>query len=129
MTQQINRRFIEYFLKINGVRIDAPPREIRAILERARWSSADIELALRVCTDACGQDTEVSGRTFRPDVEWTSAELSDLLGVRVEVTPSDRARHSRKDATTWHLAFHILLCVCTAAVAAVLVFVALTYLS
>jgi len=131
MTQQINKRFVEYFLKINGVRIDAPQKDIRAILERARWSSVDIDRALHVCAAECGMDGEVSGRTFRPDVDWTSAELSDLLGVRVAITPHDRVSllNAQRKESSGHFGLHLLLCFCAAALAATVVFAALIHLS
>lgn len=64
-----------------------PDNEVRLVLERAHWSESDIVDALTVLR----ADPYTTGlqrmQQFRTDMEFSSSELSRLLGVDVVIDP------------------------------------------
>ncbi len=95
----LDKRFVERFLKLNHVAVDAPAAEIKSVLTKARWNTEEIETALMLVqgTDPNAQEKlrqRESERAFRPDIDWSSSKLSSLLGIDVVVDP----RHIRMPA-------------------------------
>lgn len=124
----IDRHFLTCFLRLNNVDPQASPGEVRAVLESARWPQEDIEHALALCA---GSENRIDV-PFRPDMQWSSPQLSSLLGVDVVVDPA-QVKFEQGHMRSLHRIFeHALLCVsiCTAAlgVAALLGFGLMYYL-
>ncbi len=69
--------------------------EVRAVLVKAAWSKSEIDAALALLRTG-GQGSIAPGSSanaFNPDMEFSSKQLSSLLGVDVVVDPGRLAYH------------------------------------
>lgn len=97
----LDKEFIERFLKLNNVPITGADGEIRKALTDARWSQDEVEAALVLLRSPDSAPGIVgvskgSAGIFRPDFNWSSEQLSALLGVDVIVNPSSLRLSSQK---------------------------------
>ena len=111
MTQ---RRFIEHILKLNNTSKDAPEEELRALFEQAAWTAKDIDEAIQLCTTLNVDDQDVASSTvgtFRPDREWSSEQLSSLLGVAVVTNPAEQTElhESERKEESAHATYTVLI--------------------
>lgn len=85
----INRTQIKSLLKINGVPDTSPDEEIRSVLLSARYSNDEVDTAIMVLReDTKTNKTRVDGlhKIFRTDQALKPEEISQLLGIQVDLT-------------------------------------------
>lgn len=88
----IEKRNIEAFLRINGIPPTAKDEEIRSVLISARWNKNEVDTALMVLKENIKNQTthvDTLHKVFNSDNRLTSAEISSLLGIDVDITGSD----------------------------------------
>ena len=87
----IDKRFVESFLRLNNISTTASTAEIRTILTQAHWPPEQIKEALLLYTTdgtiAQALSKRQPSQMFRPDMDWSSSNLSSLLGTDVIVDP------------------------------------------
>jgi hypothetical protein len=88
-----DRAFINNFLKVNGISADASDDDIRKVLENARWTEEEIDVALFILRGDVDDSgivalTKHDAALFRPEIDIGSKSLSRLLGVDVIVDPA-----------------------------------------
>ncbi len=98
-----DRAFINNFLKVNGISADSSDTDIRKVLEDARWTKEEIDVALFILRGDVDDSgivafTKHDTALFRPDINIGSKNLSRLLGVDVIVDPSLIKSDSKKRA-------------------------------
>lgn len=99
----MDKRFLESFLRLNNISANAPAAEVEAVLTRANWPKEEIQEALLTRSGAGATTTRSlfnHGQTFRPDMQWPSAQISSLLGIDVIVDP-----HALRLSATTHERF------------------------
>lgn len=67
--------------------------EVRSILTKAGWGQSEIEASLGILKGSEDQDSLIAlqggdPQAFRPDMEFSSQDLSRLLGIDVVIDPS-----------------------------------------
>jgi hypothetical protein len=85
----INRRQVENILKINGVTPTSADQEIRSVLLSARYNKDEVDSAIMVLRqNVKTNETTVEGlhKVFRTDLALKPSEVSDLLGVQIDVS-------------------------------------------
>ncbi len=93
----IKRDQIEAILKINGVQPTSPDEQIRSVLLSARYSKDEVDTAIMVLRENTKTNqTRVDGlhKVFRTDEALAPEEISQLLGIEVDL--SDRVRPQSK---------------------------------
>ncbi len=88
----IEKRNIESFLRINGIPPTAKDEEIRSVLISARWNKNEVDTALMVLKENIKNQTthvDTLHKVFNSDNRLTSAEISSLLGIDVDISSSD----------------------------------------
>jgi sensor histidine kinase YesM len=84
----MNRNQLISLLKINGLMVDAPEDDIRAVLENAKYSDLEIESALKIIKDknsVAASRTDGLHRVFYTDGSLQPGEISNLLGVDISL--------------------------------------------
>lgn len=103
----IDSRHIESLLKVNGLQKSAPDEQIRSVLLSARFKEDEIETALMVLRENINtKQTKVDGlhKIFRTDQTLSSAEISKLLGINVDIDSINVVEASHKnDIKAWQM--------------------------
>jgi hypothetical protein len=84
----ISKKQIESILKINGVNPASPDEEIRSVLLSARYKEDEVDTALMVLRENTKtKKTRVEGlhKVFRTEETLNSEEISQLLGIDVDI--------------------------------------------
>ncbi len=96
----LDKRHIESILKINGLANSSPDEEIRSMLLSARFNNDEVETALMVLRENTKTNqTHVDGlhKVFRSDQTLKPSEISQLLGIHVDIaTPMERRSAARR---------------------------------
>jgi hypothetical protein len=85
----IDRNHIEKILKINGKSPSDPDDVIRSVLLSARYSKDEVDTALMVLREnSTTKQMRVEGlhKVFRTDNALRPQEISELLGIDVDIT-------------------------------------------
>jgi hypothetical protein len=88
----IEKRNVEAFLKVNGIPPTAKDEEIRSVLLSARWNNNEVDTALMVLKENTkSNETHVDTlhKVFNSDDRLSSAEISKLLGIDVNLSDND----------------------------------------
>lgn len=96
----INRDHIESILKINGVAPGSPDEQIRSVLMSARYSKDEVDTAIMVLRENIKtKTTRVDGlhKIFRTDESLRPEEISQLLGIEVNIDQTLNARSKSKE--------------------------------
>lgn len=102
----IKRDQIEAILKINGVPPGSADEEIRSVLLSARYSKDEADTAIMVLRENTKTNqTRVEGlhKVFRSDEALKPEEISQLLGIEVDITETITSRSRGRDLTTVHI--------------------------
>lgn len=94
----VDKNFLQSFLKLNTPSDRMTDSDVRSVLSRAGWAQTEIEAALALLKSGVpggGMVPQMAGvgvpAVMQPTTEFSSEQLSRLLGVDVEVDP-DRVR-------------------------------------
>jgi hypothetical protein len=85
----VDKKHIESILKINGLAPTAPDEQIRSVLLSARFNMDEVDAALLVLRENTKTSaTRVDGlhRVFRSDQILKAQEVSELLGIEMQIT-------------------------------------------
>lgn len=96
----IQREQIESILKINGVAPGSPDEQIRSVLLSARYSKDEVDTAIMVLRENTKTNkTRVDGlhKIFRSDQALKPHEISQLLGIEVDVTDAIATQGKTRD--------------------------------
>lgn len=99
----IEKRNIESFMRVNGIPATANDEEIRSVLISARWNENEVDTALMVLKEnTTTKQTHVDTlhKVFNTDDRLNSQEISNLLGINVELTDRDVTKVNAKRART-----------------------------
>ena len=118
----ISKKQLESFLKANGIAMDAPDGEIKAMLLAARWNAQDVDTAITVLRedpDTKTQHVESLNKLFRSDDRPKPETISAMLGIGMELLPSDvdHKEMRKRSTTTKDWAFIIILSILLAVTA------------
>lgn len=89
----LDKHFLDSFLKLNHTSAQMTQGEITSVLRAAGWQAADIESALSLLENN-GQNINTppppspNTSTFRPEMDFSSEQLSKLLGVDIVIDPA-----------------------------------------
>ncbi len=91
----LDKQFLQSFLKLNNASEKMSDEEVRGVLDRAGWTQSETEAALALLRSDvqnaeslfASQSATLGGTTFRPGTDMSSAQISSLLGVDVEIDP------------------------------------------
>lgn len=100
----INRDQIETILKINGVAPGSPDDKIRSVLLSARYSKDEVNTAIMVLREnTTTNETRVDGlhKIFRSDEGLKPEEISQLLGIDVDISDRVSARKKARNLSTF----------------------------
>lgn len=95
----IDRKHIESILQANGITPTANDEEIRSVLVSAKWSENEVDTALSVLkenTQNFETHIDTLHKIFRTDESLSSHEISNLLGIDVDL-PSREHRAENSD--------------------------------
>lgn len=95
----LEKRNIEAFLKVNGIPPTAKDEEIRSVLLSARWNNNEVDTALMVLKENTkNNETHVDTlhKVFNSDDRLSSAEISKLLGIDVNLSDFEGVSVSKK---------------------------------
>jgi hypothetical protein len=95
----IEKRNVEAFLKVNGIPPTAKDEEIRSVLLSARWNNNEVDTALMVLKENTkNNETHVDTlhKVFNSDDRLSSAEITKLLGIDVNLSDFEGESLSRK---------------------------------
>jgi len=113
-----DKRHIESILKINGLANSSPDEEIRSVLLSARFNNDEVETAMMVLRENTKTNqTHVDGlhKVFRTDQALKPSEISQLLGIDVDIaTPMEK-----KEAAQRYTLLHVFLLWATSMIIAV----------
>lgn len=85
----VDKKHVESILKINGLGTTAPDEQIRSVLLSARFNKDEVDAAMMVLRENTKTNaTRVDGlhKVFRTDEGLKANEISQLLGIEVQVT-------------------------------------------
>jgi len=88
----INKKYLESLLHANGVKPPTTDEEIRSVLISARFKDNEVEKALMILredTESHETRVETLHNVFRSDKKLRPQEISDLLGVEVNISNFD----------------------------------------
>jgi hypothetical protein len=97
----IEKRNIETFMRVNGIPATADDEEIRSVLISARWNENEVDTALMVLKEnTLTKQTHVDTmhKVFNTDDRLSAAEISNLLGIDVQLSNHDTEDASVKRA-------------------------------
>lgn len=100
----INRDHIESILKINGVAPGSPDEQIRSVLMSARYSKDEVDTAIMVLRENIKtKSTRVDGlhKIFRTDEALRPEEISQLLGIEVNIDQSINTQSRSRDLSKY----------------------------
>ena len=88
----LDKNFIQSFLKVNDAPEHMSDSDVKALLSRAGWTQTEVDAALAVlkggASIGAGSTPQFAGGpVYQPVNEFSSQQLSKLLGVDVEVDP------------------------------------------
>jgi len=84
----LDKNFLQSFLRVNNASPDMSDAEVRTVLGRAGWSESEIAAAIVLLrTETPSVQKGEANLPFRPDMEFSSSQLSELLGVDVVIDP------------------------------------------
>ncbi len=87
----LDKQFLDSVLRLNHSSAAMTDGEVAAVLEKAGWKPEDIESALVMLhtteEDSAEDASRTLGASFRPDMDFSSKDLSKLLGVDVTLDP------------------------------------------
>lgn len=127
----IQRAQIEQILRINGVEVGAPDEEIKSVLLSARWHEDDIETAIMVLREnKKSHQTHVDTvhKVFHTDQKLDSEAVSSLLGIEMNVSPSQVNPHIRNKNASFQFNTLLVLALVSLALSVIFVFAAMWYL-
>lgn len=102
----LDKNFLQSFLKVNNASENMSDAEVRKVLETAGWSQTEIDAALSLLRTGVQGSTETIGKPlarFHPDMEFSSNQLSSLLGLDVTIDPENVKRGITGVATSGHI--------------------------
>lgn len=102
----ISREHIESILKINGVAPTSDDSEIRSVLLSARYNNDEVDTAIMVLRqDSKTRQTRVDGlhKVFHTNDALNSAEISELLGVDVDLSHLEMQRQATNRLNIAHI--------------------------
>lgn len=82
----LDKHFLDSFLKINNASSAMTNIEVSSVLKNAGWSQSEIDGALALLRNGASEGKEGTV-PFRPDMDFSSSQLSHLLGVDVTLDP------------------------------------------
>jgi len=94
----LDRNFLQSFLRVNNASEAMSNEDIAKILFRAGWLQTETDEAitlLRSNTNGSMYSEKRKAVGFRPDMDFSSAQLSVLLGVDVVIDPSKLSTHQQ----------------------------------
>lgn len=85
----LDKNFLQSFLHVNNASESMSDVEVRAVLQKAGWSESEVLTALALLRSKTNPSTESAGThmPFHQGMEFSSSQLSHLLGVDVEIDP------------------------------------------
>ncbi len=93
----LDKLFLQSFLKVNNASESMSDEEVRAVLTKAAWSKSEIDAAIALLRTGSGNGSIVAqtsgGNAFNPNMEFSSKQLSSLLGVDIAIDPRNIAYH------------------------------------
>ncbi len=93
------KRQIEDLLRINGVPPTSPDEEIKSFLLSAQWHENDVEAALLVLKENVkNHKTHIDTlqKVFSSDEKMKPNTIADLLGVDIDITNTNFAKHWKR---------------------------------
>ena len=115
----INRTQVESLLKINGVPAGSPDEEIRSVLLSARYTKDEVDTAIMVLRENTKTNkTRVDGlhKIFRTDEGLKPNEISELLGIQVDVNQLPTIKEKSNTISKLYLMFIWVLSVVVAVI-------------
>ena len=106
----LDRNVIETFLKIQGITVNSPAEQIRAVLVEAQYNENEINSAITILQDiTCEDSTHKDGlhKIYRTDKNLKPAEITALLGIDVDVSCFQDGNHREHGVSTAH--FYLIL--------------------
>lgn len=100
----VNRDQIETILKINGVVPGSTDEIIRSVLLSARYSKDEVDTAIMVLRENTkNKTTRVDGlhKIFRTDESLRPEEISQLLGIDVDISDKINPKGKSRDLSTF----------------------------
>lgn len=100
----MNRDQIETILKINGVVPGSTDEIIRSVLLSARYSKDEVDTAIMVLRENTkNKTTRVDGlhKIFRTDESLRPEEISQLLGIDVDISDKINPKGKSRDLSTF----------------------------
>lgn len=100
----IDRKHIEKFLHLNGLRPDAPDEEIKSLLISARWHENDVETALVVLREdpqKKHQHIDSFHNVFNTNNPISPDTLHSLLGIEINLSDISK-EHEDSLARAYH---------------------------
>lgn len=86
----LDKNFLTSFLRLNNASEQLTDDDVRATLARAGWTSSESEAAIALLRRGSGNldlPNQGSATAFRPDMEFSSTQLSNFLGVDIQIDP------------------------------------------
>jgi hypothetical protein len=81
----LDKHFLQSFLRVNTSE-RMSDAEVREVLIKAGWGEHEIAAGLALLRNKA-MPVEESKQSFRPDLEFSSEQLSALLGVDISIDP------------------------------------------
>jgi formate-dependent nitrite reductase membrane component NrfD len=110
----LQKKDIETVLKINGIGTGATDDEIRAVLLSARYTAEEVNTALVLLHEISkSNQTRADGlhKVFRSDVCLSPAEISELLGIDVQINNYTVMRNRKREMTLMQIFLVVLLAI------------------
>ena len=91
----MERHFLEHFLRVNGLDQNASREDVCVLFQDAGWPNKEIE---RACKVLDGEEIESRDghQHWRIGLTPSSKNISELLGVKVEVDPTALSSDTRR---------------------------------
>ncbi len=86
----LDKNFLQSFLKVNNASETMSDADVRKVLQTAGWSESEVVAAVSLLrSGSTSPDASIgqSMKNFRSDMEFSSSQLSDLLGIDVVIDP------------------------------------------
>ncbi len=103
----LDRNFLQSFLRVNNASEAMSNEDIAKILLRAGWLQTETDAAialLRSNTNESMYSDKRKATGFRPDMDFSSAQISTLLGIDVVIDPNKLSTHPRAPGQTARVA-------------------------
>ncbi len=90
----LDKNFLQSFLRVNNASPNMSDAEVRVVLERAGWSASEVAAALTLLrSEPSPAPNDRSNIPFQSGMEFSSSQLSELLGVDVVIDPGRLQEH------------------------------------